>query len=82
MCNRLPTLALLASWRVRLESANCAILHIQLINRLQSVLVEVQGQLPVRWCSPEALNYGHYSKSSDIWALGQAYFEHLFACVH
>eukprot|EP00730_Choanoeca_flexa_P000981 TRINITY_DN10427_c0_g1_i1.p1 TRINITY_DN10427_c0_g1~~TRINITY_DN10427_c0_g1_i1.p1 ORF type:complete len:1372 (+),score=265.82 TRINITY_DN10427_c0_g1_i1:256-4116(+) len=41
----------------------------------QSVLVEVDGQLPVRWCSPEALNYGHYSKSSDIWAIGVLLYE-------
>ncbi|EDQ85972.1 uncharacterized protein MONBRDRAFT_28729 [Monosiga brevicollis MX1] len=38
------------------------------LKRDQSVYVELTGQLPVRWCSPEALNYGHYSKASDVWA--------------
>ncbi len=27
-------------------------------------------RIPVRWTSPEAINYGRYSPASDVWALG------------
>lgn len=31
--------------------------------------------LPIRWCSPEILNEGKFSKKSDIWAFGVTCYE-------
>jgi len=31
--------------------------------------------IPVKWCAPEVLNYGHYSSKSDVWAFGVLLWE-------
>jgi len=31
--------------------------------------------MPVRWCSPEVLNYGKFSSQSDVWAFGVVMWE-------
>lgn len=33
------------------------------------------GQVPVKWTPPEALKYGKYSPSSDVWSYGMVLFE-------
>ena len=31
--------------------------------------------MPIRWMSPEAIQYGHYTTANDIWAFGITMWE-------
>ena len=33
------------------------------------------GQIPLRWCAPEAVFYKKYSEKSDVWSLGMTMYE-------